>query len=645
MLFRILLLLFLFSTTVEASKTLTYSAFGHLPMIESPSVSPNGDKIAAVYNSDDGPSVVVSDFGSNVVTPIAQLKKSRDRIDDIYWVNNTRLLIIASYSEKFFNRYFKMTRVFSVNIDGSDLRELKRKVTRDLPQWELQQMGDMSLVSLLKKDDEHVILQTYDTRDKGQSVYKVNVYTGNFEKLFANTYNVYSWVVDEKDNVVFGYGVDEKERDVRTIWYRKNVDTRWQLLHERKLFEGETFYPVVVQNEKLYVLSDRQTGKQSLWLYDIATGEFESMLFGHDEFDVEGVLYNNERNKVVGAYYFEHFKKHHYFVPENTQLSTLVKNTFKKYQTTIYSLSKDKKKLLVSALNDNSPGKFFWLDLEKKAGGFWFSQYPKLEKQPLANVQPFYTKAKDGLPLSGYLTLPQQSSGDKPPLIVWPHGGPLGVRDYMYFDPYVQFFAAKGYAVLQVNYRGSGGFGSKFQASGHLQWGKAMQQDVYDGVDWLLEKNLVDKKRMCFAGYSYGGYAALTAAFQKPNQYDCIISIAGVSDLLEMAEKDYAWEGTSRAFVLKTLGDPTNDKTAEELKSLSAINNIDKIKAPILLLHGTHDTQVRTKQSSEFYQEAKDKGLDIKYVEYKWGTHYLDEQDNRLDAFKQMEDFLEQHLK
>lgn len=645
MFFRTILLLLFVSTSIQAENKLSFKEFGHLPMIESPSVSPNGEKIAAVFNSDKGPSVVVSDFGKSDIQTLVQLKKSRDRIQNIFWVNDTRLLVIADYSQKIVNRYFRFSRVFSINIDGTELRELIIKSPKELAPWEKRAMGNIDLVSLLDDDEKHVLLQTFDVRDEADVVYKMNVYTGEYEKLFANTYNVHTWIADERGNVVFGFGVEHAQSDVNTIWYRKDTSSEWQLLHKRKAFSGETFSPITVVNGKLYVLSDYQTGRQSLWLYDIASASYEKMLYGHGTYDIEGVLYNNKRNKVVGAYYYEHFRKNHYLDDANNQLSELVKNTFKGFYTSIYSWSDSRDQMLIVAQKDNSPGKFFWLDLAKKAGGVWFSQYPYLENTLLANVLPINFEAKDGVKLSGYLTLPIKSSESKPPLIVWPHGGPIGIRDYMYFDPYVQFFNNKGYAVLQVNYRGSGGFGSFFEASGHLQWGKQMQQDVYDGVDWVLNKGLVDSSEMCFAGYSYGGYAALTAAFQQPNKYNCIISIAGVSDLYTLAATDYKWKGNIRSHVVNTIGDPTDEKVEAELKSLSAINNIDKIKAPILLLHGTHDTQVRTKQSSEFYQKAKDKGLDVKYVEYKWGTHYLDEQDNRLDAFKQMEDFLEQHLK
>lgn len=628
--------------------TLNYEQFGGLPMIQHPSVSPNGEYIAAIYNAKDGPSIVISAFGSAEVTTIVQLKKSQDRIENISWVNSTRLLITASYSESIGNKRFRRDRIFSVNSDGTDLVELKTKMPESAASWERRNAASVRVVSLLKDDKKHVLLQTYDYRDEGQAVYKVNVYENDFDKLFVNKYNVHTWITNDKGQVLFGYGTEKSKKvtDVNTIWHRKDEQSEWQLLHKQKAYSGETFTPIMVENDKLLVISDYQTRRQALWSYDIKAGKFTNKLYGHDKYDIAGVIYNPDRSRVIGVRYFDDYLREHYFQDEDNKIALLVKNSFKGYQVTIYSRSEDKTKILVYATKDNSPQKFFWLDIKNKKGGLWFSTYPFLEGQPMPNVLSISFKADDGVELTGYLTLPVTAdSNKKPPLVVWPHGGPIGVRDYQTFDPYVQFFASQGYAVLQVNYRGSGGFGSNFEAAGHHEWGKRMQEDVYNGFDWLKSKNLVDTNKTCFAGYSYGGYAALTAAFQKPEQFRCVVSIAGISDLYTLAEKDYRWQGNIRAHIVNEIGDPTDDKVAKELQSLSASNNIEKIKAPILLMHGRFDTQVRVEQSADFYDKAKGAGLDVDYVEFKYGTHYLDEADNRLEAFKQLSDFLEDHLK
>jgi dipeptidyl aminopeptidase/acylaminoacyl peptidase len=306
-------------------------------------------------------------------------------------------------------------------------------------------------------------------------------------------------------------------------------------------------------------------------------------------------------------------------------------------------ISKDQNRYIVAAQRNDKPTKFFWIDVKAKKGGLWFSQYPYLGKVKLGQTGAFSFKASDGMEIGGYLTMPVNAGDKKPKLIVHPHGGPRG-RDYQYFNPWVQFMVNRGYAVLQVNFRGSTGFGSAYERAGYQQWGKAMQQDIYDAVKWVKAQDIVNTNESCLVGASYGGYVAMTAAFQKPDMFDCIVSIAGIPDLSLMVAEDYKWQ-SNHSWVEEQIGDPNDPKVAKEFFKLSAINNIDKIKAPILLIHGTYDTQVRVKQSKNFYNKARRRKMDVEYIEMDYGTHYLDGDDNRKAAFKAIDDFLAKHLK
>jgi len=230
----------------------------------------------------------------------------------------------------------------------------------------------------------------------------------------------------------------------------------------------------------------------------------------------------------------------------------------------------------------------------------------------------------------------------KPPLVVFPHGGPAA-RDYQYFDEFVQFFANRGYAVLQMNFRGSEGFNNLYETAGYREWGQAMQTDIYDAVEWLEEQGTVNTDKACMVGASYGGYAALVAAFQQPERFKCIVSISGIADLTEHAVTT-ARSGWYEPFVVKTIGDPGDGEDRKMLDEASATNKLALIKRPILLIHGTHDTQVRVSQARDFYKKAKRAGVKVKYIELQYGTHYFDENQNRLQVFKALDDFLGKHL-
>jgi dipeptidyl aminopeptidase/acylaminoacyl peptidase len=244
--------------------------------------------------------------------------------------------------------------------------------------------------------------------------------------------------------------------------------------------------------------------------------------------------------------------------------------------------------------------------------------------------------------LTGYLTMPLEWEGDKPSLIVHPHGGPSS-RDYQYFDPFVQFFANHGHAVLQVNFRGSNGFGTEFNQAGWRQWGQAMQQDVYDAVEWLEQQDLIDTDRKCVVGASYGGYVALVAAYQKPHEYKCIASIAGISDLYELARLDSLYR-SRKAFIGMEVGDPYDANDKQMMQENSPVNHVQEIRAPLLVIHGTEDTRVRINQTRQFYNRATQLKVGIEYLELEDGTHFLDEYNNRLAVFEALDKFLEANL-
>jgi len=632
-------------TTTAGNQELGYKQFAHLPMVQHARVSPDGKHIASVLNSADGPSVVVSEFSKTEISTIAQLTKNKDRIDNIYWLNNERLFISASRSQKNGKDRYRVSSYFAVNIDGTEVMNIHARKNQAATSWEQRWTSFLSLRSLLPNDDNHILIQVYDFKDKADAVFKVNVYTNEFTKLFSNKYDVNTWFVNSDDFVQFGIGRKKHEPGTSLIWFRNTEADEWKVISERSTYGGDTFTPLLVQNGKLWVKSDRVNRRASLWEYDPVKAEFTKEIYGHDKYDIDGIVYAQDRKTPIGVRYTAHYEEIHYFNEQEQNLSKTVAASFKSYHISIASMSKDSKQLLIHAENDNSPSKYFWLDLAKRAGGFWFSRYPYLEGKTLAKKQPFTFKASDGMEIHGYLTMPRTlASGNKPPLIVHPHGGPIGPRDDQSFDYMTQFLAAQGYAVLQPNFRGSGGYGSRYLTQGYKQWGKKMQQDVYDSIDWLAKQKIVDNNNTCFVGWSYGGYAALTAAFQKPDDFKCIISIAGISDLSGLAYRESRRSGSLKDQILMEIGDPDDIAVNKELKRLSAINHLDKIKSPILLVHGKNDTQVNHGQSMDFYRAAKRKDLDVDYVEFEYGTHYLDEEQNRVDAFKEIERFLQEHL-
>ena len=613
-------------------------SFGHLPVIEQPTVSMDGKYVAAVLNTEESPIVVVGEFGSTNVQAILQLEAIDDRIEWIQWANEDRLLVAASFSSYFGGERYRFNRLYAVDRDGKNLLPLINRPKRETRPFDWAVDTDR-LLSILPDDRQHILLQAYDSLDLGYSVFKVDIYDNKFEKQFINNFGVQSWFADASGRVRLGIGYEE---DVRHTWYFNSETEEWEKLHSRKMFEGETFDAIAIEGDKAIVASDHELGRNALWQYDIRSGEFEKLLFAVDDYDVDSAIMSFDRARVVGAAYSDHFEKRHYFDEDAAQLDSIASGAFPGYQTFIVSQSRDGKRLIVAAVRDDAAARYFWLDLDSKRGGAWFSQYPYLKDVPLAKVTPFEFAARDGTQLSGYITLPVVAEGEKAPLVVFPHGGPWS-RDYQYFDPFVQYFASRGFAVLQINFRGSTGFGSEFERLGYLEWGQAMQLDVYDAIDWASEQVAVDVDRACVVGFSYGGYVALTAAFQRPQQFRCIVSVAGVSNLVDQVES-FANDETLRVAMRKSIGNSRDAAQKQVLLENSPVSHVDKMASPILLVHGDHDTQVRVKQSRDFYGVARSAGVDIEYLELDRGTHYLDENSNRLALFRALDRFLKQHL-
>lgn len=630
--------LFFAASVVVSAEQIHVESFAHLPTVEQATLSPDGKYVAVILNTGELPAVAVGEFGSTDLLAILQLETSDDRIEWIQWANEERLLISASFSSYVAGERYRFNRLYAVNRDGKKLVPLKNRPSRNAGKFDWAVNTDQ-LLSTLPDDRDHILLQAYDKLDAGHSVFRVNIYDNDFEKLFANSYGVRFWHADASGVVRLGIGYD---KDMRDTWYLNAETEQWEKLYSHKAFEGETFDVVGIDGGKAIVLSDHELGRQALWQYDIPSGAFETLLFAADDYDVDKAILSSDGTRVIGAAYTEHFQERHYFDETDAEIDEMVSNAFPQYQAYIASRSQDGMRLIVAGVRDDAATQYFWLDLNAKQGGAWFSQYPHLKDAALSKVSPFEFSARDGTQLSGYITLPPGVENRKPPLVVLPHGGPHA-RDYQYFSPYVQFLASRGFAVLQVNFRGSSGFGTEFESSGYQEWGQAMQRDVYDAVEWTKQQQLADIDRACVVGFSYGGYVALTAAHQQPRLFACIVSISGVSDLVDAVQSQVRDEIT-RVYVREQIGDPRIAEQRQMLVDNSPVHHVDEMSSPILLVHGDHDTQVRVSQSRKFYSAARGAGVDVEYIEIEGGSHYFDMNENRLTLLRALERFLIEHL-
>jgi dipeptidyl aminopeptidase/acylaminoacyl peptidase len=303
----------------------------------------------------------------------------------------------------------------------------------------------------------------------------------------------------------------------------------------------------------------------------------------------------------------------------------------------IVSRSRDHSVMIVQLGASNDPGRFYIYRPDTGVMNMFARVNEKLASRDLTPTRYVSYTARDGLKIPAYLTLPAAKEPRNLPLIILPHGGPYDVRDDGTYDPEVQFLANRGYAVLQPEYRGSGGFGQPFYQKGEGQWGRAMQDDLDDGMDWLVKEGTVDPKRVCLVGASYGGYAALWGATRNPERYRCAASFAGISDLPRQLKFQIDFKISKR--YRKDWRQQVQGEDTFDLKTVSPLFTLNKLKVPILLFHGDDDQRVPYKQSRLYAEALKVAGKDVEFVTLKGEGHSFSTSANmqlwldRLDAF------------
>jgi dipeptidyl aminopeptidase/acylaminoacyl peptidase len=596
-----------------------------------PALSPDGQKIVYLGRSQGKRVVFLLDLARKQRQMVIEGRFDQFDIRRCHFKNDERLLCRLSGTDFFHGQAYPVTRLISIDLTGND----KTKVLIQKSDYALSQYQDR-IIDWRPDNPKSVLIMLNNITDGPHpAVFALDVYSGLLspQPVVRSRAPILSWWADRNGEVRFGQGFDDREEVYVT---RDPGQAAWREI--AKWEPGESEYDVVGfgPSPKTLLVSAYHQGRKAVFELDLDKGQ-RQLLVSHPEVDVVDPLEWPSDGRLVGFEYHTDRRHQEFFDKEAAQIQATADASLPDGDNRIIGASKNGKRFLIASERDIRPEQYYLYDDDQKQMQRVSSQTPELDAVALAPMKPVKIKGPDGVMLPGYLTLPVGGEGKNLPTIVYPHGGPHS-RDTWGYDPVVQFLASRGYAVVQVNFRGSAGYGQEWYMAGYQKWGTVMVDDINASARWAVEAGIADPKRMCIVGWSYGGYAALMGAIRDTSLYRCVISIAGVSDLTSLEREGASFQG-GRTRVRVTLG--TDD---DALKAGSPLKAADRMRAPVLLVHGEDDVVVVQDHSQRMAGRLKVAKRKNELVIIKDGDHSLSRAEWRQTLFEKMETFLAENL-
>ena len=562
--------------------------------------------------------------------------------------------------------------IYAVDPDGKNLTIIRQLAQVD----ESERLGDYDMprdfISMLPGDKDAVLMMETRGNSGLADPIRVNLRTGKTTRGALNDINARAWIADSKGVLRIAVCTDF-EGPVRLL-YRTNEQAKWQTLAEYReelslLFpEASPIEPhwkpicFAKDDRTLYVLSFLEHDKGAIRTYDPETKTMGPVIFTDPQFEPGDRLANyrsgglgsrasfaglvfDPAGELIGVDYLAEKSATRWLDPRAAQRARDLDAALPGTANHVVSATSDGKLEVVLATTDRDPGSYYLFDVEKSELSVLGQGRPAIKPADMAEMRPITFAARDGAQIPGYLTLPVGRAVKNLPMIVVPHGGPFGPRDAWGYDAQVQFLANRGYAVLQVNFRGSGGYGLEFQRGGYRQYGRRMQDDVSDGVKWAVAQGIADPARVGIFGASYGGYVVLAGLVFTPELYCLGIDYVGVADLDLMAisgSADFKLPRLFRDFLKTTRFDAADDR--ELIKAINPIHFIERMRAPLLAAYGKNDPRVRLEHGAALVAQLKKYGKTYDYLVEEGEGHGFRNVENRVAFYRKVEDFLARYM-
>jgi dipeptidyl aminopeptidase/acylaminoacyl peptidase len=555
-------------------------------------------------------------------------------IIDFWWVSPTRIIYTEGIRDSNFDVPLADGQLFAVNADGSGRRLLYGYGSSN-PYWGAAQQ----LISTLPQDPGYVLVSVASAdraTDDGviPVVEKMSVMTGNMSKVMDAPARNVQFLADHAGNIRFAFGVDNNDHAV--VYRHPPGSGSWQAM---PVAEANRDFPIAFDaNDRSVYFSCNVPAGFGICTWDPATRHMHAV-WTNPHVEPTGLAAGPVKHEYLGID-FEVGRPGVVLFDAKSADARLLAGLMQQFpgeDVQFVSSTLDGSRAIVAVSSDTDPGAFYLYDRAARKLTLLLRAAAWINPRDMASKQPFDFKARDGLELHGYVSYPPGMENAKHmPMVVDVHGGPYGVRDWWDFDPDLQAIATRGYVVLQVNFRGSGGYGYDFEKAGWKQWGAKMQDDVTDATRWAIAEGIADPNRICIYGASYGGYAALEGAAREPELYKCAIGYVGVYDLALLYHRGDIPESTSgRNFLMRVLGD---DKA--ELARRSPVDQAERIKARVMLIVGGEDGRVPPLQGKEMRDALRAKHVDVTWLYRRKEAHGFYNEANVADMYQKVDAFL-----
>ncbi len=610
------------SNMTETAATIPLEDFFKNPERSSYQISPEGTHYSYLANWEDRKNIHVQNIETGETKRVTS-QNDRD-IAGYFWANNNTLVFMRDDGGDE-NWYLVAT-----DIESGEERELtKMEGVRSQIIDDLEDMPNEMIVGLNKRNP-----QIFDP-------YRLNLETGELTMIAENPGNITGWMTDHDGKLRIAITTDGVNT---SLMHRATEKDAWETVITTNFKESLSPNFFTFDNKHLYATSNIGRDKSAAVIFNLESGEEEEVLYENDMNDVNGLSYSRKDKKLLSASYTADKAKRHFFDPEAKKTYERIQEELDGYEVAISSATRDEERYIVRTYSDRSLGAYYLYDkgsdkLEKLA-----DVSPWIDENQMATMKPIQYTSRDGLTIHGYLTLPKGMENAKNlPLVVNVHGGPWA-RDYWGFNPEVQFLANRGYAVLQMNFRGSTTYGKAFWEASFDQWGLSMQEDVQDGAQWLIEQGIADPERIAIYGGSYGGYATLQGLVKDPEFYACGVDYVGVSNLFTFMNGIPPYWKPYLEMMHEMVGDPNNPEDSARMAATSPALNADKITSPLFIAQGANDPRVVKSESDQMVEAMKARGVEVEYMVKDNEGHGFRNQENKFDFYRAMESFLATHI-